>query len=75
MQIIDTKIEGLKIINPKILKDTRGYFFESLNKESFREHGIDANFVQDNHSLSSKGVFRGLHFQNPRFAKSSRPQK
>ena len=67
MQIIDTKIEGLKIINPKILKDTRGYFFESWNKESFREHGIDANFVQDNQSLSSKGVIRGLHFQNPPF--------
>ena len=42
-------------------------FFESWNKESFREHGIDANFVQDNQSLSSKGVIRGLHFQNPPF--------
>lgn len=68
MEIITTKIEGLLIIHPNIFKDQRGYFFESWNKNSFKENGIDANFIQDNQSFSSKGVIRGLHFQNPPFA-------
>ena len=67
MEIIKTDIEGLLIIKPRIFEDERGYFFESWSKESFSTNGIDINFVQDNQSLSSKGVIRGLHFQNPPF--------
>ena len=67
MEIIKTDIEGLLIIKPRVFEDERGYFFESWSKESFSTNGIDINFVQDNQSLSSKGVIRGLHFQNPPF--------
>ena len=68
MEIIKTKIEGLLIIIPRVFKDDRGYFFESWSKSSFTKNGIDIDFVQDNQSFSSKGVVRGLHFQNPPFA-------
>ena len=68
MEVIKTPIEGLLVINPKIFGDDRGHFFESWSKESFAENGLDLDFVQDNQSLSSKGVLRGLHFQNPPFA-------
>ena len=68
MKIIKTPIDGLLVINPKIFVDDRGYFFESWNEESFVKNGLDLDFVQDNQSLSSKGVLRGLHFQNPPFA-------
>lgn len=67
MQIIKTEIEDLIIINPEVFEDERGYFFESWNKESFKKNGIDVDFLQDNQSFSSKGVIRGLHFQNPPF--------
>jgi len=68
MEIIKTPIEGLLVIKPTIFGDDRGYFFESWSKESFAKNGLDLDFVQDNQSLSSKGVLRGLHFQNPPFA-------
>ena len=68
MEIIKTPIEGLLVISPKIFGDDRGHFFESWSKESFTKNGMDLDFVQDNQSLSSKGVLRGLHFQNPPFA-------
>jgi len=68
MEIIKPRIDGLLVINPKIFGDDRGYFFESWNEESFVKNGLDLDFVQDNQSLSSKGVLRGLHFQNPPFA-------
>jgi len=68
MEIIKTPIEGLLVIRPKIFGDDRGHFFESWSKESFTKNGMDLDFVQDNQSLSSKGVLRGLHFQNPPFA-------
>lgn len=55
------------IIKPKIYDDERGYFFESYNKDSFKEAGIDVKFAQDNQSESMKNVLRGLHFQNPPF--------
>ena len=67
MEIIKTPIEGLLVINPKIFGDDRGHFFESWSKESFAKNGLNLDFVQDNQSLSSKGVLRGLHFQNPPF--------
>jgi dTDP-4-dehydrorhamnose 3,5-epimerase len=68
MEIKQAPIPGLLIIQPDVFYDPRGYFFESYNKEKFNKIGIDAEFLQDNRSLSSKGIIRGLHFQNPPFA-------
>ena len=68
MEIIKTPIEGLLVIKPRIFEDDRGYFFESWSKDSFLKVGLDLDFVQDNQSLSQKGVLRGQHFQNPPFA-------
>ena len=68
MEIIKTFIEGLLVIKPRIFEDDRGHFFESWSKGSFKNIGLDLDFVQDNQSLSQKGVLRGLHFQNPPFA-------
>ncbi len=68
MQIIETQIPGLLEIIPKVFGDERGYFYESYNKELFQNFGVNFEFVQDNQSLSNKGVLRGLHFQNPPFA-------
>jgi dTDP-4-dehydrorhamnose 3,5-epimerase len=68
MEVIRTEIPDLLIIQPKIFEDPRGYFYESYNKKAFSEKGINAGFVQDNQSLSQKGVLRGLHFQNPPYA-------
>ncbi len=65
MQSVDTSIQGLKIIEPDVFLDDRGFFFESYNAEKFAELGIHTVFVQDNHSFSKKGVLRGLHFQLP----------
>lgn len=69
MAIIDTPIKGLKVIEPKVFGDHRGYFFESYNKELFQGN-IDVDFVQDNESFSSYGVLRGLHYQLPPHAQS-----
>ena len=63
MEVIKTAIEGLVIIEPKVFKDARGYFFESFSQREFEEKVRKINFVQDNESMSSKGVLRGLHFQ------------
>ncbi|MCX8149071.1 dTDP-4-dehydrorhamnose 3,5-epimerase [Thermaurantimonas aggregans] len=65
MKIIETGIEGLFVIEPKVFSDARGHFFESYNKEKFFALGIRYEFVQDNQSLSNAGVVRGLHFQRP----------
>jgi len=70
MAIIDTPIEGLKIIEPRVFGDDRGYFFESYNFNTLKEAGITANFVQDNQSRSVFGVLRGLHYQVPPFAQA-----
>lgn len=56
-------IEGLKVIEPAVFGDARGYFMETYNHNDFKEAGIDCEFVQDNQSSSTKGVLRGLHFQ------------
>ncbi|MCM3055988.1 dTDP-4-dehydrorhamnose 3,5-epimerase [Caldifermentibacillus hisashii] len=68
MNIIDTSIPDVKILEPKVFGDHRGYFMESYNKKLFAELGLDYHFVQDNQSLSREvGVIRGLHFQlNPK---------
>lgn len=68
MQVIPTEFEGLYIIQPKCFEDERGYFFESYNENEFSKNGLNLKFVQDNQSLSQKGVLRGMHFQNPPFA-------
>ena len=68
MEIIKTPLEGLLVIKPRIFGDDRGCFFESWSKVSFSKVGLDLDFVQDNQSLSTKGVLRGLHFQNPPYA-------
>lgn len=70
MQVIDTILEGVKIIAPKVFLDDRGYFFESFNDKEFREKVCDTTFVQDNQSKSCKGTLRGLHWQAPPFAQS-----
>ena len=64
MKVIDTKIPDVKIIEPTVFGDTRGFFFESFNEQKFRElTGVELPFVQDNHSRSTKGVLRGIHYQ------------
>ena len=70
MEIIKTNIEGVVLIEPRIFKDDRGYFFESFSQREFEEKVCKTTFVQDNESKSSYGVLRGLHFQKPPFAQS-----
>ena len=75
MNIIKTAIDGVVIIEPRIFEDARGYFFESFSQREFDEKvapilGHSINFVQDNESMSSYGVMRGLHFQRPPFTQS-----
>ena len=70
MEVIKTDIEGVVIIEPRIFKDSRGYFFESYSKREFDEKVRPIDFVQDNESMSTRGVMRGLHFQRPPFAQS-----
>ncbi len=59
----ETGIEGLCVLEPTVFKDSRGYFMETYNKEDLKEVGIDIDFIQDNQSMSTKGVLRGLHSQ------------
>ncbi|HBN63799.1 MAG: dTDP-4-dehydrorhamnose 3,5-epimerase [Muribaculaceae bacterium] len=70
MNVIETSIPGVVIIEPRIFKDARGYFFESYSKKEFDEKVRPVDFVQDNESCSAYGVMRGLHFQRPPFAQS-----
>lgn len=70
MEVIKTDIDGVVIIEPRIFKDARGYFFESYSKREFDEKVSPVDFVQDNESMSTKGVMRGLHFQRPPFTQS-----
>ena len=70
MEVIETEIEGVVIIEPKVFKDARGYFFESYSQREFEEKVRKINFVQDNESMSSYGVMRGLHFQCPPYTQS-----
>lgn len=80
MEIIETAIKGVLIIEPRVFKDARGYFFESFSQREFDEkvtpilgHGI--HFVQDNESMSSYGVMRGLHYQRMPYTQSNYPQR
>lgn len=65
MNIIETAIPGVLIIEPRVFGDPRGFFMETWSAAGFATAGLDLTFVQDNHSRSQKGVLRGLHFQNP----------
>lgn len=68
MEIVETKLKDVLVIKPRVFEDSRGYFFESYNRRLFEKEGLKLDFVQDNQSLSQKGVLRGLHFQNQPFA-------
>lgn len=70
MNVINTPIEGLLIIEPRVFHDARGYFVETYNEQRYREAGVDAMFVQDNQSCSTYGVVRGLHFQKPPYTQA-----
>jgi dTDP-4-dehydrorhamnose 3,5-epimerase len=70
MNIIQTSIPGVVIIEPRLFKDDRGYFFESFSERDFNAQVREVRFVQDNESMSSYGVMRGLHFQRPPFTQS-----
>ena len=70
MEVIKTGIDGVFIIEPRIFKDARGYFFESFSQREFDEKVGRVEFVQDNESMSSYGVMRGLHFQRPPFTQA-----
>ncbi|KJD34097.1 dTDP-4-dehydrorhamnose 3,5-epimerase [Tamlana nanhaiensis] len=71
MIVTETKLKGCFIIEPKVFNDSRGYFLESFNQNTFeKKTGVSVNFVQDNESLSTKGVLRGLHYQKGDFAQA-----
>lgn len=70
MKILSTDFNGLFILEPKVLGDSRGYFMESYSRKTLAETGIDLAFVQDNQSSSKRGVLRGLHFQNTPYAQA-----
>lgn len=70
MDVIKTDIEGVVILQPRVFQDARGYFFESFSQREFDEKVKPVTFVQDNESMSSRGVMRGLHFQRPPYAQA-----
>lgn len=70
MPFIDTDFPGLKIFEPRVFEDDRGYFYEAFNQNAFDEAGITLPFVQDNQALSSYGVLRGLHYQVGKYAQA-----
>ena len=70
MEVIKTAIEGVFIIEPRVFKDSRGYFFESFNQREFEAKVGEVKFVQDNESMSTYGVMRGLHFQRPPYSQA-----
>ncbi len=65
MQVLDTPLEGVKLIVPTVHEDARGFFMETFNARGFADAGLPVDFVQDNHSRSTHGVLRGLHYQYP----------
>ena len=70
MEVIQTSIEDVAIIEPRVIRDARGYFFESFSQREFDEKVRKIHFVQDNESMSTYGVMRGFHFQRPPFTQS-----
>jgi dTDP-4-dehydrorhamnose 3,5-epimerase len=65
VNVIETALPGVLLLEPKVWGDDRGFFYESWNARTFADLGLDLKFVQDNHSKSAKGVLRGMHYQNP----------
>ncbi len=65
LNVIETSLPGVLVLEPEVFADERGFFIETYRADRFRQLGIDANFVQDNHSRSARGVLRGLHYQEP----------
>lgn len=65
MEIAETRLPGVLLVQPPVFRDRRGYFLESWNERRFQDAGIEGRFVQDNVSFSTRGVLRGLHFQDP----------
>ncbi len=65
MNVVETRIPGVLILEPRVFGDERGFFMESWNARTFAQAGLDLTFVQDNHSRSARGVLRGLHYQSP----------
>jgi dTDP-4-dehydrorhamnose 3,5-epimerase len=65
MKVLQTALEGVLIIEPDVFRDERGYFIETFHRKRYQQGGVDAEFVQDNLSFSSKGIIRGLHYQFP----------
>ena len=63
MQITDTNLDAVKVVVPNVFGDERGFFMESWNRQTFEDNGLSSSFVQDNHSRSSQGVLRGMHYQ------------
>jgi len=63
MQVVETPLPGVRLLEPRVFGDARGFFLESWNRQTFADLGLDLDFVQDNHSRSAKGVLRGLHYQ------------
>ncbi len=64
MEIIDLRLNGLKLVKPRVFKDSRGFFLESFKQPLYQKMGIPESFLQDNHSFSQKGCIRGMHFQS-----------
>jgi dTDP-4-dehydrorhamnose 3,5-epimerase len=64
LELIEEKLNGVKLFAPKVFGDNRGWFTESYRKDDLKKHGISVEFIQDNHSMSTKGVLRGMHFQH-----------
>lgn len=67
MKVETTKLEGVLLVTPQVFGDDRGFFMETYNQQKAEGLGLPVNFVQDNHSKSSKGVLRGLHYQSPQW--------
>lgn len=71
MKILNTKLDGVLVVEPDIYGDSRGWFYETYNQKKYSDNGIQVDFIQDNHSLSEKkGVLRGIHFQNKPYDQS-----
>ena len=74
MQVTPTELQDVLLIEPRVFGDERGFFYESFNRRAFATAGVAAEFVQDNHSRSRRGVLRGLHYQLERSAGQTRPR-
>ena len=75
MEVIATEIPDVKIVLPDVHRDARGYFAETYNEKRYFDAGIDARFMQDNESCSSRGVLRGLHWQDGEHAQARNPRR